>query len=77
MVARVDRDADDRANDPVVGKGLGPHRVHFKARGLGRGSLNLRALPVGDESEGGDDAEENDALHSGTIISNLLWQILP
>ena len=58
VISRIDSDTNDRADDPMIGEGLGPHGVDFKTWGLGGGGLNLRTLPVGDEGEGGDDAEE-------------------
>ena len=32
MVARVYSDADHISHDPVIGKRLGPHGIHFEAR---------------------------------------------
>ena len=40
VISRVDRYADDVAGDPVVRQGLGPHGVHFEARGLQAGGFN-------------------------------------
>ena len=58
MVSRIDCNTNDRADDPMIGEGLGPHGVNFKTWSLSSGGLNLRTLPIGDEGEGGDDAEE-------------------
>ena len=40
VILGVDGDADDVADDPMVGKRLGPEWLYFEARGLHSGSLN-------------------------------------